>query len=412
MSLAAAKAIKAVLHNKDIAELLNEDQEIFGVYGEAYKFIVDYYGSHHSAPTKTLLEDKFGEDLFDEVPDIDGATRHYLNELRDDYLRSNIEQILITVSKNMQVKSPAEIIDRLAAKMSELSRYSQRIEDIDIMDVDEALKSFQKARDDAENGTGGIMTGIPVWDEFCPGGMLPGQNIVAIGYSGRGKSWIADLLAANVYAQGKKVLLVSLEMSAEQQRHRIWSIIGNGEYTMNQLQRGDVTEHEVKRFGNDRLNTGGKLLVAAVDGVTDATPNVVRAKIERHKPDLVIIDYLQLMMDNSRTREMTPRMLNLSREIKLMAVACQVPIITISAVTDDEGKKRNSPPTIAQIAWSKGIEYDADLVIAVHKYEGTEIVEIACRKNRNGQMFNLQYEVDLSRGIFEPFMEPEDEEDS
>ena len=411
MSLAAAKAIKAVLHNKDIAELLSEDRQIFGVYGEAYEFIVDYYGRHHSAPTTALLEDKFGDDLFDEVPEVDGATRHYLNELRDDYLRSNIEQVLITVSKNLNTKSPAEVVDKLAAKMSELSRYSQRIEDVDITDVDAALKAFKKARDDEANGTGGILTGIPVWDEFCPGGMLPGQNIIAIGYSGRGKSWIADLVAANVYSQGKKVLLISLEMSAEQQRSRIWSIIGKGEFTMSQLQRGEMIDSQVKKFGNDRLNTGGKLIVAAVDGVTDATPNIVRAKIERHKPDLVIIDYLQLMMDNSRTREMTPRMLNLSREIKLMAVACQVPIISISAVTDDEGKKRNSPPQIAQIAWSRGIEYDADLVISVHRYDGMNIVEIACRKNRNGQMFNLQYEVDLSRGIFEPFMEAEDAED-
>ena len=411
MSLAAAKAIKAVLHNKDIAELLSEDKTIFGVYEEAYDFIVDYYSKHHSAPTVALLEDKFGDDLFDEVPEVDGASRHFLNELRDEYLRSNIEQVLITVSKNLNTKSPAEVVDKLAAKMSELSRYSQRVEDIDITDVDEALKAFKKARDDEANGTGGIMTGIPVWDEYCPGGMQPGQNIVTIGYSGKAKSWIADLIAANVYMQGKKVLLISLEMSAAQQRSRVWSIIGNGQFTMNQLQRGEMSDAEVKRFGNDRLNTGGKLLVAATDGYTEATPNFIRSKIERHKPDLVIIDYLQLATDNGRTKEMTPRMLNLSREIKLMAVASHVPIITISAVTDDEGKKRNSPPTISQIAWSRGIEYDADLVVAVHRYDGTDIVEIACRKNRNGQMFNLQYEVDLSRGIFEPFMEAEDAED-
>lgn len=410
MSLTAAKAIKAVLRNKDVGELLSEDPLIFEGYSVVYDFIADYYGKYSSLPTETLLADKFGDDLFDEVPEVDGSTRHYMNELRDSFLRSNIEQVLVTVSRNVDKRPPTEIIDRLASKMSELARFSTRVEDVDIMNIDKALETFQQARDDEAKGTGGVLTGIPVWDEYCPGGMLPGQNIVTIGYSGKAKSWIADLIAANAYMQGKKVLIISLEMSAVQQRARIWSIIGNGEFYMNDLQRGNISDQRVKDFGNDRLNTGGQLLVAAVDGVTDATPNTVRAKIERHKPDLVIIDYLQLMMDNNRTRDMTPRMLNLSREIKLMAVACQVPIITISAVTDDEGKKRNSPPTIAQIAWSKGIEYDADLVVAVHKYDGTDKVEIACRKNRNGAMFNLMYDVDLSRGIFEPDLGEEDDE--
>lgn len=410
MSLTAGKAIKAVLHNKDIAELLSEDKEIFGIYEPAYEFITEYYGKYQSVPTTTILEEKFGDDLFDTVPDTDGASRHYLNELRDEYLRANINDLILKVSRNIDRHSPAAVLDRIASTVSDLAKHSTRTEDVDVMDVDKALESFKKAREASEDGVLGVKTGIDVWDQYVPTGALPGMNVVLIGYSGKGKSWVADLLAVNAYLQGKKVLFISLEMSAEQQRARMWSIANQGKFLMSDLQRGNVVESEVKKFGADRLNTGGKLMVSAIDGVTDVTPNIIRAKIERYQPDVVFVDYMQLMMDNSRTKDMTPRMLNLSKEMKRLAVSANVPIYNISAVTDDEGKKRNSPPTIAQIAWSKGIEYDADLVVAVHRYDQTDILELACRKNRNGEMFNLQFLIDLSRGVFEPRME-DDEDD-
>lgn len=411
MSLTAAKAIKAVIHNKDIAELLSEDKEIFGFYSDAYDFISNYYSKHQSVPTLELLEDKFGDDVFDGAGEATGATRHYLNELRDEYLRAGIEDMLIKVGQNVAKRPPSEIIEKISSKIAELSRHSSRIEDVDITDAEVALEHYRMVREKDALGETGLMTGIPVWDEFSPSGMLPGMNIVLFGYSGRAKSWIADLIATNVHKQGKKVLFISLEMSDVQQRDRMWTIMSDGSLSMYDLQKGNVGESFVKDFEDKRLNTGGSIIVTAIDGVTRVTPNTIKAKIEKHKPDLVIVDYLQLMSDNQNTKDMTQRMLNISGDMKRMAVACHVPVVTISAVTDDEGKKRNSPPTIAQLAWSRAIEYDADLAVAVHKYEGTNMVELACRKNRNGEMFNMRYEVDLGRGIFEPWVESEDEED-
>jgi replicative DNA helicase len=91
-------------------------------------------------------------------------------------------------------------------------------------------------------------------------------------------------------------------------------------------------------------------------------------------------------------------MMNLSREVKLLAVTNNIPIVSITAVTDDEGKKREGPPQISQIAWSRGIEYDSNLVIAVHLHDETNIVEIAGRKNRHGPLFACYFQVDFDRG--------------
>jgi replicative DNA helicase len=106
------------------------------------------------------------------------------------------------------------------------------------------------------------------------------------------------------------------------------------------------------------------------------------------------------MMDDGRSEGMTPRMMNLSREIKLMAMANNIPIMSISAVTDDEGKKRMGPPRVSQVAWSRGLEYDANLIIAVHKHEDTNLIQVVSRKVRNGKPFDFVLDVDFDRGIW------------
>lgn len=413
MSTRAANAISAAIKNKAIAELLAEDREVFGpVYSQVYDFVFDYYSSHGSTPSRRVVEKHFKED--DLLPDdIDGDVKYYLSELREEYVKGQIDEMLIKVSKMRDEKSANDLLSAMSKKNAELSRFVSRAKDVDITDIDLAVERFNFAREQSKNGVAGIQSGIEAWDASTPNGMGPGHSIVLMGYSGKAKSFIADLIIANAYLSGKKVLLFSLEMSADEQRQRIYSIIGKGRFFLNDLALGQVDEGRLRAWSEDALNTGGRIIVVDNDGHSNTTPNLMRSKIEKHRPDIVFLDYLQLAMDNANSKEMTPRMLNLSRELKQLATGCQIPIVSITAVTDEDGnKKRNSPPMISQVAWSKGIEYDTDLAVAVHKYDGTNIVELVCRKNRRGEMFAMKFEVDLARGIFEPMMEFDDDEDS
>lgn len=409
MSLTAGKVLKAAVLNKDAHELLASDPDLFGVYEPAFRFINEYYVQYQAAPTISIMEEKFGDDIFEDVGDASGSTKHYIGQLRQEYLRSGVEDLLLKAGKAINSRPPLEILERLAARAASLSAKAGTVADVDIMDTEIALDVFKKAREDNATGNFAIRTGIAEWDEFSGGGLQPGQNVVLFGYSGKGKSWVADFLVAQAYLQGKKVLVVSLEMTDDQQRNRIWSIIGNGKFHMRDLQRGQVSDEDIKRFGSETLNTGGNVWVIQAPP-TGATPAYIRSKVERYQPDLVVIDYLQLAEDDYKTKDLTPRMLNVSRSNKTLAMEKRIPVVTISAVTDEESKKRNSPPLISQLAWSRAIEFDADMALAVHRYENTNILEIACRKNRNGELFNVQYNIDLSRGIFEPRDESDEEE--
>jgi replicative DNA helicase len=96
---------------------------------------------------------------------------------------------------------------------------------------------------------------------------------------------------------------------------------------------------------------------------------------------------------------MTQRMTALSRELKLLAVNNNIPILVISSVTDsDQG--RDVAPTIDQLAWARAMEYNADMIFAVHKKKDTNVMEIIGRKNRFGDLWAMYIDVDLNLGTF------------
>ena len=98
--------------------------------------------------------------------------------------------------------------------------------------------------------------------------------------------------------------------------------------------------------------------------------------------------------------------MNISREFKNLAVRNNIPIIDITAATMDDASSQDEPPLLSQVAWSKAIEYDADISIAVHKTTDTNVMEIVSRKNRHGTDFNFYLDWDLNRGIIKELYDP------
>jgi replicative DNA helicase len=106
-----------------------------------------------------------------------------------------------------------------------------------------------------------------------------------------------------------------------------------------------------------------------------------------------------LFNDNKRSNSEVERNRNVSREFKLLAVTNNIPVIDITAATADDISDQDNPPMMSQVAWSKAIEYDADMAMAVHRYPGTNLIEIVSRKNRHGHEFDFHLDWDINRGI-------------
>lgn len=212
-------------------------------------------------------------------------------------------------------------------------------------------------------------------------------------------TWLSSYIACNAFDKGYKPMMFSLEMSGENMAERIYTIMGNGLFTNSGFARGDVNMDDFREFGKRKLTERKGFSIVSPNGLNEVTPNVIQGKFEQHHPDLIICDYAQLFMDNGRSINMTDRMRNLSRELKSFAVSNNVPVILITAATQDESSDTDTPPTLNKVAWSKSIEYDADAAFATQYNEDSGLFEVVGRKNRHGTLFAGFLEWDINRGV-------------
>ena len=393
-----AKVLSAVLKDKQIHVLLQANVDnILRTHKDVWEFIRNYSEQNSSIPPVDLVVEKFRD--FQPVENV-GATKHHLDELQVEYLNDSLKEIIRTTATDMQSGNGNKVLEDIIQKTSELKKNTAAIRDIDATDIESALSYFEEVRKKQELGAMGIKTGLSGFDDYLPSGILPGQLGVFLAYPGIGKSWLSLYFAVQAWKQGKTPLIISLEMNETEVRNRVYTIMGEGLWTHRKLSAGEIEPEDLKRWYDQNIEGKPPFYIVSNDTGGEITPSVLRGKIDQYKPDFVIVDYLQLMSPNQKSDNETVRMKNLSRELKLMALAEEVPIIAISSATPDDVTKLDTVPTLGQTAWSRQIAYDADWVIAMGRGTNSDVMEVAWRKNRNGMMTDFYVQVDFNRGWF------------
>lgn len=394
--------LAAACKNAEIYQIISEDDELFGAYADVFAATKSYYNKYKQAPTFDILRKKF-PDLED--VHVDAPTKYYLEQLKDSYLRSKIEYTLLRASKGLKVATPTEVLDRISKDFAKLQRVTAQVVDVNIMDTDLAREHYEQVAARVEdNGTLGIPTGFASIDSSYTTGFAPGHLCYAMGFSGKGKSWFSPKMALRAWFHGVKPMIISLEMTPEAMRDRIYTMHAyevGGCLKNDDLTRGQIDFDTYDTWAKSIKEAGKpEFIVVSGTGGQDVTPNFIQAKIEQHHPGFIVIDYQQLLMDNEKNQNMTQRMTALSRELKILAVNNQIPILVISSVTDsDQG--RDVAPSIDQLAWARAMEYNADMIFAVHRKDDTpEIMEVVGRKNRFGPLWAAYLDIDFNTGKF------------
>jgi len=393
-----ARVISALLEDKQMHVLLQANVEnLLRTHNDIWNFIRLYFENNGSVPPVSLVVEKFRD--FQPVPGI-GATKHHLEELQTEYLNDSLKDILRSAAGEVQGGEGSKALEELITKTSELKKNTSAIRDIDATDLESALAYYENVQKMKETGQIGIKTNLPGFDNYLPSGIMPGQLGVFLAYPGIGKSWMALYFAVQAWKQGKSPLIISLEMSETEVRNRVFAIMGEGVWSHRKLSNGEVELDMLKNWHKNKVEGRPEFHIISNDNGGEVTPSVIRGKIDQYKPDFVIVDYLQLMSPNQKSDNETVRMKNLSRELKLMAISEQVPIIAISSATPDDVKDLSSAPTLGQTAWSRQIAYDADWVMALGRATNSDIIECVFRKNRNGFMGDFLVQVDFDKGYY------------
>jgi replicative DNA helicase len=398
MSNTESKLISAVLQDKQVHVLLQANVDnILRTHNDIWTFVRNYSETNGTVPPTSLVVEKFRD--FIPVDGV-GATKYHLEELQAEFLNDSLKDVLRSTAADVQSGQGTKALEDLIAKTSELRKNTAVIRDIDATDLDSAVAYFENLARQQELGAIGIKTGLAGFDNYLPAGIMPGQLGVFLAYPGIGKSWMALYFAVQAWKQGKSPLIISLEMSETEVRNRVFTIMGEGLWSHRKMSNGQVEIEDLKRWHKKELAGKPEFHIISNDNGGEVTPSVIRGKIDQYKPDLVIVDYLQLMSPNQKSDNETVRMKNLSRELKLMAISEEMPIIAISSATPDDVNKLDTVPTLGQTAWSRQIAYDADWVLALGRATNSDIIECVFRKNRNGFMGEFIVQADFDKGYY------------
>lgn len=194
----------------------------------------------------------------------------------------------------------------------------------------------------------------------CVRGLHAGWICILAGRPGHGKTAAAIEIALSAAKQHKKVLFVTLEMDAQELAVRVAQRFGldSEHYYMGGMDETDwKAVDEASRF--DALKN---IQIEYADTMAKIT-SLVRVI----RPQLVVIDYVQLIKHEHRDR--VEGMTLTSNALKHMARRYNVPVLALSQLSRAPKDMRGQIPVLSDLRDSGALEQDADQVIFVWQHE-------------------------------------------
>ena len=239
----------------------------------------------------------------------------------------------------------------------------------------------------------GIPTGLSTLDNIL-GGLNKSDLIIIGARPGMGKTSFALNIARNVAVNSKKkVAFFSLEMTKDQLAQRLLS--SETAVDVTKFRWGGLTTEEW-----DRIAYATNIFYQSeiyLDDTAAMTVPQMKSKLRRNRPDLVVIDYLQLMESAKRVENRVQQVSEITRGLKIMAKELNIPVIVCSQLARaTEARGKSHVPQLSDLRESGSIEQDADIVMMLYRpdyysndlEEGQEVDETAAQcivaKNRHG----------------------------
>ena len=183
-----------------------------------------------------------------------------------------------------------------------------------------------------KDNNGQVSTGWPTIDKKLFGGFNRGELNIFAGGSGAGKSLFLQNMAVNFATEGMNVLYISLELSEALTAMRIDSML-TGIATRDVFKNLDDVEMKVRMMGKK----AGKIQIKYMPSGKNA--NDLRSYVKewsiknKCKPDVLLIDYLDLMMPLSikvSPSDLFVKDKYVSEELRNLAMELQCVFVTAS----------------------------------------------------------------------------------
>jgi len=214
-----------------------------------------------------------------------------------------------------------------------------------------------------------ILTNFTALDDLL-GGLQRSDMIILGARPSSGKTSMALNIARNAAINQKAcVALFSLEMARQEVVQRLLASEANVD--CKHVRLGDYTESEERRI----MDASGVLSEAPI--YIDDSPQLrtveMRSKARRlnfeRNVDLVIVDYLQLIRDETRRDSRVQELSEITRSLKALAREIDAPVLVISQLSRAVEWRASHKPQLADLRDSGSIEQDADVVLFISRDE-------------------------------------------
>ena len=260
-----------------------------------------------------------------------------------------------TVSK---IKNNEDLFEILNFMESELRPISD-IKGSDMPDIKKQLKVLHndiRKRMDSDEMIG-IPTGFQTVDKFT-GGWQETDLIIIGGASSMGKTSLGLAFCYNCSKAGIPAAVFSYEMGATQLLQRLVSL--ESEVNNRYIMKGTLETEELKRV--DRAIGKLENTTLFIDETKDSSlrylVNKIRQYVITKGIKFVLVDYLQLVKGEGRSRE---------QEVAL--VELNITIAALSQLSRGVDRRDGSRPTMSDLRESGEIEQAADIVMLVYRPE-------------------------------------------
>lgn len=286
----------------------------------------------------------------------------HINILKDKYIRrkviKNCTNLLNDISKDEDINKSIYSFENNIRKIMD----KEEDDNDSIEFICQQLLSF------LEDESTGFKFGINFLDDVI-GGLFKGELTTIAARSGVGKTALALQIMLNAINQKKKVLFISREMSNVQIFMR--NITKKTGIDMKKLKYKSLEPDDWEKILSTMEMFNKDNLLYINDKIS--TISEIKCRIRQLKPDLVIVDYIQLLSVESNMQNREREVASLSRELKNITLDFEIPIIQLSQLNDEMKDLR--PWGERPMRDSKAIFHDSNNVIYIHEPVGYDLEE-------------------------------------
>lgn len=233
--------------------------------------------------------------------------------------------------------------------------------------LEKALEEIQDAAN-SENGLSGLATGYKELDRLL-NGLEQGDLIVIGGRPCMGKTQLLINLAYNMAKSGVPISFYSFEFTNPQIIKLLISKVGN--LNIDKIKSGRLLNEEDNNLHKacKELEELPLFLIENPPSYIDELIKAIKEDVKNQKPEVVIIDYIQLLRAKPLLQNRYEEISLVTRELKNLARELKIPIIISSQLNRNAESREDKKPLMSDLRDSGSICEDANVVMLLHRPE-------------------------------------------